>query len=197
MSAIELFHQDGKAAGVFYCSECRAVNSTKIGADRCHGEAFCAKCGAKVRYGVVCSDCQHADFKIKEAAREAERFEKASKIPPDDYDGYVYYDAGPHDGYFDSWDEFEEWAEENYTDRSHWPEYVWACNDIGLRKASVSDITENILDGMWEDADEDDLIGIMELAAAIDAFNEANKGISFYQPDYTRAILVPQPDASA
>jgi hypothetical protein len=44
---IELFHQDGRASGVFYCSECRIVYKTQKEADECHGERLC-ECGAKI-----------------------------------------------------------------------------------------------------------------------------------------------------
>ena len=70
------------------------------------------------------------------------------------------------------------------------PEYVWACKDVGVRKVSTDWIYENLLDGMWEDADEGDLNGREELEAAIAAFNKANESISVYEPDYTTAILV-------
>ena len=93
-------------------------------------------------------------------------------------------------GYFESVDEFLEWAEDNYAGPGHVPVYVWACEDIGIRGATLDDFTSNTLDGMWEDAELDDLNGVPELEAAIALFNEANKSISVWSPDYSKAIML-------
>jgi hypothetical protein len=189
--AVELFHQDGKSAHIFYCSKCGVVHSTKIAADQCHGNAICEKCGGKVKYGVVCDDCQHEEFKERERAKEAENFEKAEKIAAKGYEGFVFCDGASHnDGYFESVEDFIDWAEDEYEDPSQCPVYVWACNSHPPRRVDLSDITSNLLDDMWEDADEYDLNGIPELQAAIDAFNEANKTILIYETDYTRAVML-------
>jgi hypothetical protein len=71
------------------------------------------------------------------------------------------------------------------------PEYVWACTDVGVPRATTESLYENLIENMWEDADVSDLNGVEELEAAMTAFNEANKGIHVYQTDYTTAILVP------
>lgn len=68
--AIELFKQvDGefKPAGVFYCSECRAVFGNEAQAQTCHGERIC-ECGAKVeqRYYMKCRECQDVEWREKE-----------------------------------------------------------------------------------------------------------------------------------
>lgn len=35
MNATELFHSDGKTAGVWYCAECRVVHKDQPGAEQC------------------------------------------------------------------------------------------------------------------------------------------------------------------
>jgi hypothetical protein len=186
--AIELYHQDGHTAGIFYCSECRIVHLTKLAADRCHGTGKCEKCGEVVRFGVVCSACQGQEFREKEQKRIAELFEKAEKIPAADHDGFVFYEKASHNnGYFESVEDFIEWTE-YYPE--HRPAYVWSCESHPPRLADVSDVTESIISEMWEDADESDLYGVPELAAAIDAFNEANKDVQIYEPDFTKAVIL-------
>ena len=184
MAAIELYKQDGTTAGIYYCSECRIVHRDKEQADWCHGERVCA-CGKKITQGYfqkTCNDCQWAEVCEKGRLKEAERFEKARKITEDQYDGdMVYLDDKYYESVLDAIDEYDVGTE---------PEYVWACKDVGVPRASSDSIVEHCLDNMWEDADSSDLNGLEELDAAIAAFNEANKGISVWYPDYTTAILV-------
>ena len=185
--AIELFKKlpDGGyvATGVFYCSECRVVHATEKQAQRCHGEALCA-CGEKIedRYGDLCPKCRMKEWAAKDAVREAEHFEKATKIAEAEYKGeMVYLD----DKYFS---EVED-AIDDYLPGQE-PEYVWACKDQGVPLANAESIYENLLENMWEDADVSDLNGVDELEAAVKAFNEANRSISVFVPDYSTAILV-------
>lgn len=185
--AIELYKlQDGeyKATGVFYCSECRVVHRTKEEAELCHGERLCG-CGNKVMQGYyqkLCSDCQSKEWREKEAKREAERFEAAKKITAAEYDGeHVYLGDNYYDSVEDAIDQFLEGQE---------PEYVWACTTHGIRQAELEDVTQNIVENLWEDADTNDLNGLDEMQAAIDAFNKANESLQLWEPDYSTAILV-------
>lgn len=182
--AIELFKEGGVPAGVFYCSECRAVFGSREQATNCHGERLCV-CGNKieVRYHSECSSCWSKKSRDEEAKREAERFEKANKIPAAEYTGEMVYD---NDKFYT---EIED-AIDPYLPGQE-PEYVWACTDVGVPRATTESLYENLIENMWEDADVSDLNGVEELEAAMTAFNEANKGIHVYQTDYTTAILVP------
>jgi hypothetical protein len=186
--AVELFKKDGNPAGVFYCSECRAVFASQEQAANCHGERMCA-CGKKieVRYHSECSECWLKKSRAEEAKREAERFEKAAKIPASEYKGAMVYD---NDKFYE---EIED-AIDGYLEGQE-PEYVWACKDVGIPQATTESLYENILENMWEDADVDDLNGVDELEKAVAAFNSANALIHVYQPDYTTAILVGVVDA--
>lgn len=182
--AIELYKADGTATGIFYCSECRIVHASKEQAEWCHGEHLCA-CGKKITQGYfqrTCSECAGKEWRAKEAAKEAERFEKATKIAESEYDGDHVMDG---DSYYESVDDAIDQYEEGQE-----PEYVWACKTHGIPMVDMGTVTCNILDNMWEDADESDLNGIEELQAALDAFNEANKSIQLWEPDYSTAILV-------
>ena len=67
---------------------------------------------------------------------------------------------------------------------------MWACQDSHLPKVDLADVTCNLLDNMWDDADTSDLNGIEELEAALKAFNEANESVQMWEVDYSTAILV-------
>jgi len=182
--AIELYKADGKPAGVFYCSQCRIVYTTKEQAEWCHGERLCV-CGNKVTKGHfqhMCEGCSRKDWHDKEEAKEAERFEKATKIKASDYAGeHVFCGDQYYDSVEDAVDQFLEGQE---------PEYVWACQDSHLPNVDLEDVTCNLLDNMWDDADTSDLNGIEELEAALKAFNEANESVQMWEVDYSTAILV-------
>jgi hypothetical protein len=183
VNAIELYKKDGSATGVFYCSECRAVFPNQEQAQLCHGERLCP-CGSKTesRYATKCGACSGREFRERETAKESKRFEDATKIAEADYAGEMVYCG---DKFYDSVEE----ALDDYLPGQE-PEYVWACQDEGVPKASADSLYENLLENMWEDADASDLNGVPELEAAIDAFNKANESISVWQPDYSKAILV-------
>lgn len=185
MSAIELFKEDGTTAGIFYCSECKVVARTKEEADFCHGERLCSSCKKPFkRYGYykLCDECERKERNEKEQKKEQDRFEKATKITEAEYTG-DHVLAG--DEFYESVDD----AIDRYLDGQE-PEYVWACKTHGLPHVDLEDITCNLLDNMWEDADSSDLGGLDELHAALDAFNKANEHIQLWEPDYSTAILV-------
>lgn len=185
--AIELFKKlpDGgyTATGVFYCSVCRAVFPNHEQAAICHGDRLCA-CGKKIErpFYSLCNDCEWEKQKKDASARERERFEKATKITEADYKGeMVFLD----DKYFDE----VESAIDGYLPGQE-PEYVWACKNQGVPLANAESIYENLLEHMWEEAEVSDLNGVGELEAAVKAFNEANRSIQVFVPDYSTAILV-------
>ena len=184
MSAVELYKQDGKPAGVYFCEACRIVYAKKEDAEWCHGERLCV-CGKKITRGYrqrTCSDCDSKAWKEKERLKESERFVAAKKITEEEYQGdHVYCGDQYYDSVEDAIDQFLEGQE---------PEYVWACRTHGLPKVDLEDVTTNLMDNMWDDADTSDLNGLDELEAALDAFNKANESIQLWEPDYTTAILV-------
>ena len=187
MTAVELFHKDGHSANVWYCGKCRIVAKTQEGAEKCCAERLCS-CGKPLRrYSLKCNECDHRDFKAKCDREEEERFDKATKVLAKDWDGeQCYYE----DHYFETVDEFMEWAEDNFINESHYPDYIWNAENQGVRKADIEDIITNCVDSLWEDADESDLNGVDELQAAVDAFNEANKSVKCYMVDFSTAIIL-------
>ena len=49
-------------------------------------------------------------------------------------------------------------------------------------------------DEAYEDFDCDEILGVDELKAAIEAFNLANKHHVSYVPDYTKAVIIDKED---
>ncbi len=181
--AIELFKKDGTATGVFYCSECRVVFKTEGEAQQCHGERLC-ECGKPCdRYRSQCPNCDNAAYSKRQSEREFERYSKAVTIKESEYDGDHIFHG---DKYYDSIEDILD----DLADDEEASEYVWACKDIGVKKAHLEWLTENIMEGLWEDADESDLNGVPELEAAIEVFNKANETIRVWEVDYKTAVLV-------
>lgn len=184
-TAIELFHADGKPSGVWYCSDCRAVHNNLQGAQSCHGVTHCVDCGKELGkrqpyYRTQCDECNDKQWREKQSKEEFERYTKASKISSSDYTGTQVY---LNDHYYETvWDAIE--------DCDQPPEYVWSTKEVGLRKASVDDLIERVLEEAWEDAESDDLYGVEDLQKAVDAFNEANASIPVYMVDYSQAIVL-------
>lgn len=184
-TAIELFHQDGKASGIWYCSECRTVHTSQQSAQACHGVTQCGTCGKELGklqpyYRTQCDECRNKEWREKQAQKEFDLYTKAAKIKASEYTGPQVYFG----------DRFYETVEDAIDQCDEPPEYVWAVKNVGLRKASIDDLIDGVLEEAWEDAEVDDLHGVEELQRAVDAFNEANADIPVYVVDYAQAIVL-------
>ena len=195
--AIELFHADGKPSGVWYCSECRAVHAELRTAQSCHGITHCEKCGKELGkrqpFKTHCQECDNEIWREKQAKEEFERYTKAVKIRASEYTGPQVYFG---DRYYDT-------VEDAVDGCDQLPEYIWSAKDVGLKKATIEDLVDPILEEAWEDADIDArsnstanrlgidaLNGTAELQRAIDLFNESNADISVYLVDYNEALVL-------
>jgi hypothetical protein len=184
-TAIELFHADGKPSGIWYCSECRSVHNDQRLAQSCHGTTHCKDCGKELGkrqpyYRTQCEECYSKEWRERMAKEEFERYTKATKIKASEYTGpQVFF--GDH--YYETVEDAIDQCEKP-------PEYVWSAKDVGLRKATIEDLIERILEEAWEDADSGDLNGVEELEKAVDAFNDANSGVSVYMVDYNEALVL-------
>lgn len=189
MNAIELFHADGKPAGVHYCGKCRNVARTKEQADQCCLPTVCA-CGAEAQqYHTQCRACENK----ANDERERTRFEKAEKVT--EWDGPIYSDGhGYHDGYFESLEDFEDWfANAEEVER---PAYVWTCDVHPIISLDYDNVIENASQEAYEDWEPTALKLSKELTEAIEAFNEANKGETYWTYNSKRALVMPpQPPA--
>jgi len=177
MNSIKLYHQDGKPSGVFYCTECRCVKRTEEEANECCQPYRCKHCGKETgrKFWTICEACET----LNDERKETDRFEKAKKL--NEWAGWVYDGAE----YYESVEYYLEARDDLPV-----PAYVWACKENHFAVADVSDITDRIEENGYEDFDADDLKGLDDLKAAIEKFNEANKDVVSYEPDYGVAILL-------
>jgi hypothetical protein len=179
MNAMQLFHQDGKPSKAWYCPECKLVKANQKDAERCCQPVIC-DCGKEVeeKYWTACNACR----KLKDEAREKARFDAAEKVT--DWDGPVYSDGlGYNDGYFSELDALYEDIEPEDL-----PNYVWCCDSDPTVSLSIGSFLDNI--EFPENQDEHDLDGLKELQEALDIFNDKNKNVTTWTPDYKRVYVI-------
>ncbi len=184
MSAVQLFHEDGTPAGVWYCSECRRGLKTQEQAESCCEPRTCQRCGGDTqKYFAVCSVCQRRERDEKAAAKLA-----AAELVPD-YDGWVWANGrGHNDGFFQDIDELLDHLMD-YPDEDR-PEFVHCCRPRQLA-VDLSDILERLDENGWEEMTEH-ASGVDEFSKAIDAFNEANADtFTVWEIDTKRKVAVP------
>ena len=188
MNATELFLEDGNSSGVFFCGKCRCVARSKPQAEQCCQNYQCVKCGKDTggRSWLVCEPCREDE----ESKKEADRFEAAKKVTATEWAGWVYLDGTGNDGYSASVEDFWEVWGYDHAESDENPKYVWACKAIHFASADISDIIDRIVDNAYEDFDPDDLNGLDELKKAIEKFNNDNRDIVSYQPDYSTVVLL-------
>ena len=176
MNATELFHKDGRTAGVFYCEKCRMVKRTQYEAEQCCKPYKCSSCGkdCERQYYTICNECDRQ----REITREQERFAKAEKVT--EWDGPVLYG----DTYYESIEDMIE------TEEDELPDYVWTCTIEKFVEIDVDGILQRICENGYEDFDESSLKGIEEFEVAARKFEEANAGAVCWNPDYKKALLI-------
>ena len=185
MNAIELFHKDGVATGIFYCRDCRTVHRSKELANACCVPTKCKHCGKQSdrKHWLICTPCEA----IEREAKEVERFTNASKVT--EWGGWVFSEGiGHQDGYFADVDMLIDYC---VGEGIEVPKYAWTCVANHFVNASVEDITSR-MDDAYEDFDPESLKGLPELEAALDRFNEMNHDAVSYTPDYNVALLLPE-----
>lgn len=190
MNATELFHKDGRPAGVWYCGKCRLSFSHREPAEQCCLPNPCVVCGKPCErmFYTTCDSCRSA----QRIAREHERYTKAVKLT--EWDGWVYVeDMGFQDGYFQDIDELELYCLE---DGAELPRYAWTCSTKPLVHVEADDIYYCVFMDSEEDRERYRIKGFEEIGKAVGAFNEANKHLLTYQPDFTRCVLMKQAQAN-
>lgn len=188
MNATELFHANGKTACIFYCATCRIVARDRQHAEECCKPILCEDCQAPaLKYYSVCQAC-----KTKcELQRESERLAKAEKAIV--FDGPIYIEGmGYSDGYFADLESLEDYLaseEEDDGTQPNRPRYAWCCETTAFCQLDFDSIIENATQEAYEDWD-GEVDGAEALKAAIETFNEANKGLVSWHPAYNRALII-------
>jgi hypothetical protein len=176
VDAKELFLEDGKPTGIFFCSQCRIVSRDKEFADKCCVPDKCRICG---------EDVPEKHWSVHRSCREKEIFDKSEKLTS--WDGWVCADGiGHNDGYFESVEELKEYCEDEEIEL---PEYVHPCIEVSFEGVDLERAIERVTEEMFEDA-WDHLKGLSELEEAVKVFNEKNKELVTYIEDPKRVILL-------
>lgn len=176
MNATELFLPDGKSAKVWMCDKCGRLFTRQyqpIGdgqgktytpderdqfaerqAERCCNHV-CKVCGDKAfsDWQVYCRKCLDAEQQERLRKREQERFEKATKVPFEAWDGNGWLCCPDSDRWFRDYDQFEEWLAEDEDHEA--PEYLWLSKRITARPDISSYVGEWIGERWYEDACDD------------------------------------------
>lgn len=191
MNATNLHLPDGTPTRAWFCTTCRIVHHTQSQAEQCCSPVLCETCQQPVaeKYWTKCRDCRDA----AEIAKEAARFEKATKVPESEYDGWVY----DGDEFFPCVESLVEHLEDQHDgeDPCSLPLYCWACTPERIIHDG-NNLLDRLIDGLegWDGFDPSkDLDGIPALQTSLDAFAETNKEVVTYNPDFTRAIIITQP----
>jgi hypothetical protein len=149
-------------------------------------------CGAPLSgYALVCVSCR-----ARRAARDrALRYVCATKLRAADYDdGAVYWEdhaGSKDDGLFPNLNALTAYCDEA---RCQVPVYVWACRPIPLAVAA-DDALERALSEHPDGADVS-TAARAELQALLDAWC-AQQSLRSWRPDYTRAVVLAEPDGRA
>ena len=170
---------------VWFCMSCKKLYSVKEIADKC---CKCYRCNKPLdkdnpqkRYGYH-EDCwwEH------KAEREKERFEKAEKVT--EWDGPIYCEQ--LDNYYTEIEDLYNDLECYYDEEEDVPEikYVYTCKTKTFFCDEMNMI-EPICEDMYEDAIQD-LQGLKELQEAVRIFNEKNKDLETWYPDYRKVLVL-------
>lgn len=195
MNAIYLHLPNGEATKWSMCSECGKVaapGNIHLSQKCC----TCYECGEilpkdeRTRYAIRKGySLYHRKCDEKRRSLiEAKALESAELV--EGYEGPVYFEGlyGSYgDGYFSDVDDLEDAVNDLPEDER--PEFAFCCKETPFF-LNIDHAMEAALDDMDEDAGER-LNGTNELAAAVKAFNDANKGVVSFYPDRKRKVAIP------
>lgn len=208
MNAIQLFTEGGKPLDIWCCSECKSLSlgrrddgqlrNSREAAEECCTAPLCRFCEKpiedwKTRHGMPQwhNECRNE----RDRQREIERLNEAIEMT--DYAGFVYSDdiSGYREGFFDDISDLLDHMDCDHVDDETGeplprPEFVFCCTPE-RHYVDVDRIIEDATSDGYEDM-ADNLQGVSELRAAVDAFNELNKvAMTSYHPDYKHKVRVP------
>lgn len=172
---------DGTKIDAWRCEVCGLIwqEFVPVHATPC---CTCRDCGVTIDPKVegarklFCDKCWGPHY----AEEDADRMARAEEIVG--YDGPVCVG----DQYWPNVDEFSEWDEA-------YAEFVHTCHIHGMTldlDGALDDLIEN---ANVEEMDHHDFVGMAELHAAADKFNDANKGREYWVCDSKHKVRVPAP----
>lgn len=192
MNAYYLHRPDGTQTTAAACGTCHGIHLSIETAERCCLCTFCKTLLGNNETGIagIHTQCRNT--------RDQQSEERAFALaePVTDYDGPLFCEAAGSgsfgDGYFADLDELYESLEDIPVDS--WPEFAFCCTGTQFR-IDPDHVLEAATENMFEDA-YDHLDHKEFFVRAVEVFNELNKSVISYEPDYKHkiAILPVNPD---
>jgi hypothetical protein len=188
------------------CPKCKGLRMFYIqNGDKGHIET-CRNCHTGKLY--VCKHCgkanntDHCDckeaveernnkWKLEQAQKDFEHYQKAEKISYKDYDGYYFIEE---DERLKDQDDLEVWIEEKLIDGEEVPEYLWAVEEnyrvsIDLQEV-ISEKCEDGYEDMFSCLDTEDIL----LSQAQNLINQWEKeqgdSLCTYSETYDKAVII-------
>lgn len=185
--AVALFTEDGKAAGVYFCSKCRYVGPSHLVAQTCCAPKICEDCGAKYDRKLGHSNCPSCQA-IRWENRLQAKWDAAPKVDGWSWTGPLVTDdqEGSDDGFWHDLDALQDWLEEE--GKTLADVRCYATKRDSMRADAV-----RLIEWMAEDQYEGAYDGIpgeahAELQAALDAWCD-KYGTTSYVEDPSRALV--------
>jgi hypothetical protein len=155
---------------------------------------ICKYCGTSNKSWCQCkeaNDERHNNWRIKQAKKDAEAFQKAEKINYKDYNGYYLFGSTE---YIKIQDDLEEWIYEKLHDGEDVPEYLWVVEgqphfSIDLLDV-ISDKCEDGYDDMYSQLSTESplLIQAQELISQWE--KEQGESLYIFNENYKKAVII-------
>ena len=170
MNAIPLFTENGHPTNISYCDVCLKPNIHDV-AENCCKKGVCKQCGGETIsiFNEKCYDC-----------RDKDQMDKAEKL--ENWDGPVVL----NDSYYAT---LEDLIDCNEIEKL--PEFVYIAENENIPKLDTEDILERFCEDLYEDA-YNNLNGVTEFEKAVNTFNKANEGNTFWIESMKKAARVPK-----
>jgi hypothetical protein len=185
MEGKELYLENGKPTGIFFCSECKVVHRTQKEADDC---CICLNCREekRVRYYTVCEKCKKIDDLERQKKKvEAQKvaFDKAVEVAKWKYVWFnekMYSDLG-------------QLIDDCEYGKIPIPKYVHAMKPVIFKGFSLNELLESFNESIEISDDyynsENYLLGLDALKKAFDEFNNINEDtIIYWTVDYGKKV---------
>ncbi len=181
---VQLYHEDGKPAGVGYCKSNKSVYKNIEALVNDHYSIHTTDEEKK-----QINDIRREEFREKEWQKEKIQFEKAEKKKFSEWEGEMVFHGEDH--YYEIEDFLEKMFECHGTNYDDYPRYVWATRPCPYitKKDAYEDVYQNDIENTECDV-ELTVHGEKVLQIALDAFVDANKENVLYWPDYDLALLI-------
>lgn len=164
---------DVKQVELYACGKCGKCYQDIKFAEDCCKPYHCEICGIETkRYILKCETCA-----------ENARFEKANKVLPSEYKGYLYDDR--FEMYTDNIDEI---LERYWDEGEDLPNYVYGTTETRFH-VDIDSAIERAEEDMYEDFN--DIVDYKELIEFMEKWNEKQTGATYYQ-DTKTVVLVPE-----